>query len=302
MIDVFICTYNPDPAYLRRTVDGILSQDLSRDSFNFTIIDNNSKSSVDGIDFVKELGINVVVEKKQGLTAARGCAAAIARGEILVFVDDDLVIEKNYLSTVLNVFKNDKIGIVSGGIYPEYAQQPKPWFYRFEGMLAIRKINAADEFLENKDTVFNELFPLGAGMCIRAELLKEYYDTHLATENYIEGRKGDELSSSEDLDLDFYAIYKGYAIGVCPALKSTHLIPESRLSVDYLRRLAFYSLKSNYQLNEKWLPVFNKDVFTFFNQNSIKLFIRMVLHKILSFKKSHYLRYWHFRNLLELKK
>lgn len=299
MIDVFICTYNPSYNYLKRTVEGILAQDMDKQLWTLTIIDNNSKNPVADIDFVKQLGINVVVERSQGLTAARGCAVSVATNKLLIFVDDDMVIETNYLSTVAKIFEDENIGIISGRIVPEYAEQPGDWFYRFEGMLAIRLYENLDGLNINQDKLFNELFPVGAGMCIRRELLHEYYHQHLPNEVYIEGRKGDELSSSEDLDLDLYAISKGLKIGISTNLQSLHLIPANRLKLEYLTRLAFFSMKSNYQLNKKWKPVFKQNVFTFFNEDRKKLFMRMIYHRLLSFSPSHHIRYHHFKNLLQ---
>ena len=301
MINVFICTYNPNQEYLRRTIEGILNQDLDRSLWDLRIIDNNSQTRVSDFDFIKHKNIEVIVEKKQGLTAARGCATSNAKGDILVFIDDDLVIASDYLSQVQKLFQNSKIGIISGNIKPEYNEKPENWFYEFEGMIAIRDFPKSLDFLPNEKEIYNDRFPIGAGMSIRKSLIEKYYSNHLKEENYIEGRKGDDLSSCEDLDLDFYAIQQGFTIGVSPKLSSIHLIPSNRIKLEYILKLGYYSLKSSFQLNSKWKSYFKHDVFDFFAYPTIKLLIRTLIHGLLKFIPSHLVRYHHFKNILLLR-
>ncbi|RZJ82484.1 MAG: glycosyltransferase family 2 protein [Flavobacterium sp.] len=301
-ISVFICTYNPNPDFLRRTVDGLLSQDLSGELWELTIIDNNSTLSVSEIDFIKEKKVKVVVEKKQGLTAARGCAVNIAKGEILVFVDDDNILNKDYLTQVRNIFELKELGIVSGAIFPEYVKSPEKWFYMYEEMIAIRRFTG-ENILLNESSIYNNLFPIGAGLAIRKELIKSYYEEHLTTENYIEGRKGEDLSSGEDLDLDFYALNKLYKIGIYPKLILTHIIPEVRITTSYIAKLAKSSLKSSLLLNKKWGKVFKHNVFEGFELSNGALFLRILFNGVLApFNKSKYIRYNLLKELLKLKR
>lgn len=301
MIDVFVCTYNPNKDYLKQTVDAILLQTLDASEWAFTIIDNNSKSAVSEIDFIEELKIKVIVEREQGLTAARRCATNNSNADILVFVDDDNILDTDYLIKVKEIFTDSTIGIVSGNIEPVYEQQPEAWFNDIEGMIAVRRVKG-DALLLNQQQVYNELFPIGAGMCVRRTLIHDYYHKHLNAENYIEGRKANDLSSAEDIDLDFYALSAGYQIGLSPALKSLHLIPAGRVQIAYVLKLASSSLHSTYLVNQKWSKVFGHPVFNHFDIGYLQLLIRLVIHKLLSFSTPHLIRYNFFHNVLKHKK
>lgn len=301
MIDVFVCTYNPNRDYLKQTVDAILVQTLDASEWTFTIIDNNSKSAVGEIDFIKEQKIKVIVEREQGLTAARRCATDSSTAEVLVFVDDDNILDPDYLVQVKKIFTNPAIGIVSGNIEPVYEQQPQAWFNDIEGMIAVRRVKG-DVLLINQQQVYNELFPIGAGMCVRRSLIHDYYYKHLNAENYIEGRKANDLSSAEDIDLDFYALSAGYKIGLSPALKSLHLIPSGRVQIAYILKLASSSFHSTYLVNQKWSKVFGHPVFNHFDISYPKLLIRLIIHKVLSFSTPHLIRYNFFHNVLKHKK
>jgi glycosyltransferase involved in cell wall biosynthesis len=302
MIDVFICTYNPNHEYLLQTIEGILKQDLSHDEWSLTIIDNNSSASVAEIDFVKELKIRTIVEKKQGLTAARACAVNNSSGDILIFVDDDNILETNYLSTTKQIFSNDgELVLLSGNIVPMYIRQPPKWFTQFEPMLAIRRLDSNQSVIYNSLTTYNLNFPIGAGMAVRSTFIKDYYDNHLSAGNYIEGRKGDELSSGEDLDLDLYAISKGFKLGVSPFMKLIHIIPERRILPKYIAKLGVESIKSGYQLNAKWSPVFDNLIFDYFGSSAVKLRIKLFISSLLSFNNAFYIKAEFYRELLKHK-
>jgi glycosyltransferase involved in cell wall biosynthesis len=300
MTSVCICTYNPNMEVLERTVTSILTQDYRPEDFELIIIDNNSAFPVAEIPFIKNNKICVVTESRQGLTAARRKAVETAKGELLVFVDDDNVLDKNYIGTANEAFKDGSLGIISGNIHPEYKQEPDKWFFQFEEMLAIRRFPQTGLII-NQSEYYNSLFPIGAGMCIRKELIWRYYFTHLNDGNYIEGRKAADLSSAEDIDLDFYAIYNNYKIGICPLLNITHIIPKDRTSFSYISKLTRGSLKSTYLVNLKWAKSFRHPVFKHFNFAVPYLLFRTIIHKIFSFNKAHAIKYIYFSNILKYK-
>jgi glycosyltransferase involved in cell wall biosynthesis len=300
MISVCICTYNPKIEVLERTVTSILNQDFLPEDFELIIVDNNSATPVSDLSFLKNNKVLVVKEPKPGLTAARGKATETSKGDIIVFVDDDNVLDKNYLKIANEVLKDKSIGIIGGNIYPEYKHMPEKWFFQFEEMLAIRR-HAGTKLVMNQSEYYNNLFPIGAGMCVRKELIQSYYSTHLMVDNYIEGRKGSDLSSGEDIDLDFYAIHMNYKIGICPSLNIVHIILKERVNFSYISKLARSSLKSTYLVDLKWSKIFKHPVFDHFKINLPNLLARTTIHKIFSFNKAHAIKYIYFSNLLKYK-
>lgn len=301
MINVFICTYNPNPQFLRETIESIQKQDLPRDLWNLTVIDNNSTSPVAKLAVIKELKVKTVVEKTQGLTAARKCATLMANGDLLVFIDDDNILEPNYLSTAKQLFTQQHIGILSGHIAPRYEIQPAAWFKPFEPMLAIRLFEADQDVMLNESSHYNSRFPVGAGMIVRKELISEYYNEHLSADNYIEGRKGDDLTSSEDIDLDLYALSKGYKIGVSPKLRMLHIIPPRRIEADYIIKMAEGNLKSGMTVNKKWNPVFKHNIFNLFDVAYPKIFAALTIYGLLSFRPAFRIKYAIFKQIFNYK-
>ncbi|MFZ4857092.1 MAG: glycosyltransferase [Desulfuromonadaceae bacterium] len=295
-ISVVICTYNPNEKTLTRALDSILAQDLNRKEWELLLIDNNSSAPVRMLDSVTRRQVRVEFEGRQGLSAARHCGLMNSRGNILVYVDDDNVLEKDYLRNVKAIFLNPDIGIVSGAIVPEYEKKPADWFLEFESMLAIRRPASERPYLTNIP-LFNEHFPIGAGMAVRRKIIEGYYNALANGSAYIAGRVGSQLSSAEDIDLDFFAISEGFFVGTVGTLKMTHIIPAARLKLDYLSRLAAASTISSAEVNRKWKNFFGADVFSFFQLKRRGIGLRLIISAFLYWIPKYRIRYHFYKAL-----
>lgn len=295
-ISVVICTYNPNESILTRTLDSILTQDLNQDEWELLLVDNNSSIPVCSLESVVKRQVRVVFEEKQGLSAARHCGLRQSSGDILVYVDDDNVLEKDYLRNVKTIFSKSEIGIVSGAVVPEYEKEPPRWFNEFEGMLAIKRPCSEKPYLTTIP-LYNEFFPIGAGMAVRRNILEGYYNALASGSTYISGRVGTQLSSAEDIDLDFYAISEGFLVGTVGTLKMKHVIPKARLELDYLCRLAAASTKSSAEVNQKWKHVFGTSVFSFFRLRRRGVWGRLVVSWLLYWLPKYRVRYYFYKVL-----
>jgi glycosyltransferase involved in cell wall biosynthesis len=299
LISVVLCTYNPSDKVIERALDAILSQDLDRATWELLVVDNNSSPAVSTRSFIADQGIRVVVEPKQGLSAARECGVRNTQGSILVFVDDDNLIAPNYLTTISGIFTDANIGVVSGAITPEYVQLPARWFAEFEEMLAIRRPPTEGPYLTNIPC-HNAYFPIGAGMGIRRELIRSYYRSIAEGSVYLPGRVGSQLSSGEDIDLAFFAISQGYLVGTVGSLKLQHVIPPERTTTDYISRLAIASTRSAADVNSKWSDVFGGNVFESFNSSRRNILVKCLLACLLSWLPKFRVRYHYFKTLSEI--
>ncbi|MFZ5947113.1 MAG: glycosyltransferase [Stygiobacter sp.] len=298
-ISVIICTYNPKETYINQAIDAILNQDFPKGKWEFFIVDNNSSFKVADIKKIKENNIKVIEETTPGLTAARECGARNANGDIIVFVDDDNILKEDYLTNVSLIFEKYKdLGVVSGEILPIYEVEPPKWFYHFENSIAVRRFKNNFNYF-TRIPVYNIFFPIGAGMSIRKDILIQYFED-LKRNIRIEGRRGNSLSSGEDLDIDFYALSLGYEIGSTKRLSLKHIIPKSRIDKNYLIRLNSASLKSSLEIKKKWENIFYQTIFDFFRINKYLLFIKTVLVLPLIFIKSFSIRFNSYISLLRI--
>jgi hypothetical protein len=83
-----------------------------------------------------------------------------------------------------------------------------------------------------------EAMPCGAGMCVRRSVAQFYLELHAhGRRKVMMDRTGDSLLSGGDSDLAMCACDVGLGMGLFTSLRLTHLIPETRLTEDYLVKL-----------------------------------------------------------------
>jgi len=245
-ITVAICTHNPKDAFLGRTLDGLKQQTLPHLRWELLVIDNNSEPPVAPRHSLEwhPLG-KWIVESKLGLNHARLAALKNARGNTIVFVDDDNILREDYLQNVLDLRSaHADIGTFGAGIVlPEFSSPPPSWLREFNGYgyLALRNVNES-HILSSPKPGYR---PVGAGLCISVEVAKAFLsaskEDHAITAY---DRKGTSLMSGGDDLFTFMSLKLGMKYAIFPELMLCHLIPESRLEYSYFQRLVYYGAYS----------------------------------------------------------
>jgi len=213
-------------------------QSLAGDQWELLVIDNCSDTPLaDYLDLSWKDNSRIVVEEKLGLTPARLCGIEESCGELLVFVDDDNVLDADFLEVASRISgERPFLGSWSGQCRGKFDETPPEWTRRYWGNLAIREFDK--DCWSNLPRLATTM-PCGAGLCVRREVAQKYADLH---ENGDRGfqfdRTGDSLVSGGDNDLAACACDIGLGVGLVSELGLGHLIPPDRLTQDYLSRLA----------------------------------------------------------------
>lgn len=107
MITVIVCTYNRCES-LRRTLNSLAQLSAADVSWELVVVDNHSKDDTAEVvrRFVENstFAIRYVFEINQGLSYARNAGIRAARGEIIAFTDDDVVVDSNWLCELQRTF------------------------------------------------------------------------------------------------------------------------------------------------------------------------------------------------------
>lgn len=241
-ISVIICTHNPRRDYLDKVLAALKSQTLSLKRWELLLIDNASEQLLScEIDLSWHPNARHIREPELGLTPARLRGIREAQTELLVFVDDDNVLDSDYLEITLRISRDFPfLGAWGGQIKGEFEITPPDWAKPYLSLLAIREFEQDrwSNLLHQHETT-----PCGAGMCVRklvadkyAELIK-YDPVRLALDRKGEDSESQILLSCGDTDLAFTSCDIGLGTGEFTTLRMTHLIPQSRLTEEYLVRL-----------------------------------------------------------------
>src|SRR3954471_25010252 len=99
-VTVAIPTYNRAD-FLRQTLAGLAAQQFPREHFEVLVIDNNSRVHTRNV--VEEFAHSrpsprYIQEPRQGLDYARNRAIAEARGDIIIFGDDDILVQPDWIA------------------------------------------------------------------------------------------------------------------------------------------------------------------------------------------------------------
>lgn len=257
-VSVILCSHNPDPARLDRTLRGLWAQTLPAATWELLVIDNGSAPPVAATLRPPVAGPNLrlAAESRLGLSHARRRGLTLARAPLVVLVDDDNVLAPDYLEHAVRLFAaHPRLGAAGGRILPEFESPPPEWAREFFPLLALRDGGKQPIFAEGlrppgalRNAYPVEAAPIGAGMVLRLAAVRPWSEE---TETSLTDRRGAELSSGGDNDLVFAVLRAGWQVGYIPELRLTHLIPSARLEPVYLAQL-------NRGIQKSWMQVLRK--------------------------------------------
>lgn len=247
VISVIICTHNPRHEFLDRVLTSLKKQTLGYEYWNLLLIDNASNSSIVlETDVSWHPNAHCIREEHLGLTHARICGIKEAKTEILIFVDDDNILDQDYLENALKIAQMLPIlGAWGGQCLPDFETEPPTWSKEFWEYLGIRSFD--------RDRWSNfpqwESTPIGAGLCVRRTVAEAYVRSLQNDSRRINlDRQGNTLLSCGDMDFAYTACDLGLGIGIFTDLKLLHLMPPNRLEESYLLRMVEQAIYSRVML------------------------------------------------------
>jgi len=249
-ICVVVCTHNPIIEKLSRVIKCI-DENRKTSDFRLVIIDNASNNSGE-IQNLCNGSTEYFYEGQKGNSHARYRALKmLRRDELLIFVDDDNYIAPNFVEQVTRISAmHPECGCFGGRSYPSPYLKRARWKIDLLPYLGI--IDRGSEVKLGDATLnWNNLEPIGAGMCVRPEVVKVCLDSIEKQDSYFElGRAGTSLLSGEDSFIARQTTKLNLQYGYFPDLKLIHDIKPERLRLVYLAKLLYGYGKSDVILNE----------------------------------------------------
>ncbi|MDB6093877.1 MAG: hypothetical protein JWM32_1439 [Verrucomicrobia bacterium] len=234
-VTVAIPTYQR-AAMLRETLAGLVQQDYPAPLLEILIVDNNSPDNtrevVAGFSGAAHAP-KYVLETRQGANYARNRAIREARGDIIIFGDDDILIESNWVSEIVRPFQENpalRIGAVAGEVIPVFPDGCPAWVAGFHGPQAFRS---------DPGPLRRGQIPMSASLAFLRSTFPElgYFDTEL-------GRKGGVVFGGDENLAIKRLLNGGYEVWFAPAARALHQMPGSRTTFKYVRKHAFDSARS----------------------------------------------------------
>jgi glycosyltransferase involved in cell wall biosynthesis len=259
---VIICTHNPRSDYFVRVLEGLRNQTLPLHKWELLIVDNASRLPLaSSWDISWHPIARHIFESELGLTPARRRGIREASADLIIFVDDDNVLDEGYLAEAIKIKQRwPSLGVWgSGSIRGEFEVEPPENLRELRPWLALRELTAPrwSNLASCEDAI-----PWGAGLCVCKEVAMAYSQSCDESSIQITGRQGNSLLCADDREISFICCSYGLGIGIFPELKLTHLIPQHRVSKDYFVRLVEGAYVSMFLLNYKWRSIIPQSPFS----------------------------------------
>jgi glycosyltransferase involved in cell wall biosynthesis len=234
-VTVAIPTYNRAD-YLRQTLAGIVAQQFPRDFFEVIVIDNNSRDHTHAV--VEEFASahptpRYLLETQQGLDHARNRAIAEAHGEVIVFADDDILVQPDWLAQLAAPLLADttrRIGAIGGEVIPVFPHGLPEWVAEWHAPLAFRA---------DLGPLPSRHSPMGANFAFPAWIFAQLGPFHTALD-----RAAGNYFSGGDSEMIRRVRAAGLEVWFAPAAAVRHQMPASRTTFRYAARHAFDSARS----------------------------------------------------------
>ena len=235
MLSVILCTYNRDK-YIYNVLKSIAENSYERSKYEIVLVNNNSTDNTEEeclrfqADY-PDISFHYCIERQQGLSHARNCGIRQSLGDLLVYVDDDATVNKDYLQTYADFFDGNPNAVAAGGpILPVYETQEPSWMSHYTRALITGKLYMGDK---EKEFSHNS-FPGGGNACYR----KTVFD-QVGLFNVELGRKGNSLIGAEEKDLFDKMTTLGMKFYYLPTAILYHIIPAHKLTKDYFDKLTY---------------------------------------------------------------
>jgi len=201
--------------------------DVDYPNYEIVVVDNapSSEATAELVTgrYAGDPRIHYAREPHPGLGWAHNCGLQHATGEYIAFTDDDVIVDRHWLSELLRGFAmGDNVGCVTGLVVPqEIETSSQYWFDTHSGFNKGFRRRVFDMGPNRpRDRLFpwrSSMFGTGANMAFRASALRSVggLDPVLGP--------GTLAKNGEDLDIYFRIIEAGYQLVYQPAAMVNHL-------------------------------------------------------------------------------
>jgi glycosyltransferase involved in cell wall biosynthesis len=199
-------------------------------TWELLVVDNNCTDGTQDVmrRFQSRLPLRTVTEQSQGQSHARNRAIACARGHWIVWTDDDVLVDPNWLHAYAAALERKPDGEFLGGtIRPAFEARPPDWLAR-----VWSRVSGAYAVLEREESSLMhdaKFLPYGANFAVRSDVQRRYlYRTDI-------GRIGNGHLRGDELDVLLRMLKGGHRGYWVPDARVQHIIPADRLTLQYLR-------------------------------------------------------------------
>ena len=230
-----IATYNRS-RYAAQCVASVLANKY--DAFEVIIVDQSSNQDTQReVEKLDQDNVRVCYAHSDvvGVSNARNRGVALARGDIVAFIDDDAIATPGWIAAYARAFRELKPqpGMVGGKIDPLY-ETPRPKWYPSEREFLLGIYNIGDELQPFPP---GDL-PISANFAVQKSVIDSVgdFDARIGFNN----KYSHSLITGEDSLLALKIKEQGYPIYYQPDARVLHIVRKSKLSKKFFLKRHFW--------------------------------------------------------------
>lgn len=278
MVSVIIPTYN-GADLIEKSIPSWFSQTLSKKEFEVFIVDNRSSDNTRSL--VEELiaeksNFHYLYEGTPGATAARHAGVRASQGDILVFADNDILVNQDCLKETLKVYKNNSDCVaVTGRITIQWDKDEPTWITPYKYLLGY--LNYGDNVRYGYNFYLN-----GGYMSVRREIFERLH-------GFNPDLIGPYLIGDGDTGLAKKIFKEHLIIGYSPFVAIQHLQQTDKHGSTKGVALHFFNngIADSYALYREAEFHLSRKVFVYLIKESVISFKQWVKSRILHRDKRH---------------
>lgn len=237
-ISIIICCYNSSEVIVP-TIQSINNLKIPKELKNIEliVIDNNClDNTVELVNTTfdnQTIKLKIEQENTPGLMNARKKGVEISTGDITLFVDDDNILEANFLQKLYQLYKEKPdVGAIGVQVKPLVDKDTPSWFYDYLGVYACgRQADTSSDVTKTRMTLF------GAGLSFRTPVIKKILVQR--GHFFLMGRTGNILLRGDDSEMCMQCILEGWKVWYEDDLTLEHNILAERITPEYVKNARF---------------------------------------------------------------
>lgn len=225
---------------LKGVLESISKQSFPKENYEVIVVDNGSTDDTKSVvkEYYGKQNLQYYYDDCPGLHVGRHDGMKLAKGDILVYADDDIEAFPSWLEGINESFQDESVVLVGGKDLPKYEEQPpfwilEKWYQLCEFGHCLPELSLID--FGDKTMEIPPEYVFGCNFSIRRKILQETSGFHpdgMPFELIHLRGDGETYVSRYISSHSLKTIYN-------PKASIYHLVPSSRLTLDYFKKRAF---------------------------------------------------------------
>lgn len=245
-LSVILCTHRITDT-LKDCMEALCKQKADPEDFEIVFVNNNIRA-VELKEYVQDirqkypsLSINYITAPQKGLSYARNSGMWAANGEIVLYVDDDSIADKNVVSETIKAFEGrPKLGVCGGQVLLTVPESAGDLVNdKTIGLWSNFEITGSG-LRYSKD--YGE-FPYGANFAVRSESLRMIGGFRCTY-----GRVGNNYAGGEETLVCFMMEQIKMKVGLNPRSIVEHRVDPDRFTMEHIEKTAYAGIMTQHRL------------------------------------------------------